>query len=60
MKPRSWMILLLAVGAIALVIGFILFRYELLPEYFNISPKTIVDFENFIEQYIKGIPIPPP
>jgi len=54
------MILLLAVGAISLVIGFILFRYELLPEYFNISPKTIVDFENFIEQYIKGIPIPPP
>jgi len=60
LKPRAWMILILAVGSIALVIGIILQRYELIPEYFNISPTRIEAFRNFIEQYIKGIKIPDP
>lgn len=54
------MILILAVGSITLVIGIILQRYELITEFFNIPPTSIDAFKDFIEQYIKGIQIPPP
>ncbi|MCF2144390.1 MAG: hypothetical protein K9W42_11875 [Candidatus Heimdallarchaeota archaeon] len=60
MKPRSWMIVILAIGSIALVIGIILGMHDKINELFHISPTLIEAFEDFIEQYIKGIPIPPP
>ncbi len=54
------MIVILAIGSIALVIGIILGMHDKINELFHISPTLIEAFEDFIEQYIKGIPIPPP
>ena len=51
---------MLSVGAIALVVGILLGRFDTISEMFNIDSSLIAAFQDFIEQYIKGIPIPPP
>ncbi|NHK31888.1 MAG: hypothetical protein FK730_11085 [Asgard group archaeon] len=60
MKPRSRLILILSLGAIALVIGIILGMFDNVAEFFNIPPTAIDAFERFIEQYVAGMPVPPP
>ncbi|NHJ38466.1 MAG: hypothetical protein FK731_00430 [Asgard group archaeon] len=60
MKPRSRLILILAIGAIALVIGIVLGMFDNIAEFFNIPPTAIDAFENFIKQYVAGMPVPPP
>jgi hypothetical protein len=60
LKPRSRLILILAIGAIALIIGVVLFQHENIAAYFNIDPSNIDAFREFIRQYVAGLPIPPP
>ncbi|MGC9780193.1 MAG: hypothetical protein HZR80_13190 [Candidatus Heimdallarchaeota archaeon] len=60
MKPRSWMILIIAIGAIALVTGILLAMPDRIIEFFNVPPTSIDAFIDFIQQYVTGMPIPPP
>ncbi|MBK5112844.1 MAG: hypothetical protein KGD59_14280 [Candidatus Heimdallarchaeota archaeon] len=64
MKPRSWMILILAIGAISLVVGITLVlnieNYPNFAELFNMDPTKVDAFRDFIWQYVTGIPIPNP
>jgi hypothetical protein len=60
LKPRSRLILILSIGAIALIIGVILGMHNNLADFFNIDPSNIDAFQDFIRQYVVGIPIPPP
>ncbi|NHJ47363.1 MAG: hypothetical protein FK733_06195 [Asgard group archaeon] len=59
MKPRSRLILILSIGAIALIIGIILGMHDSIAEFFNIDPSREA-FLDFIRQYVAGIPVPPP
>lgn len=58
LKPKSWLILILAIGVISLAIGLVLARPEQLANRFNISPEMIEQLRDFLDQYI-GLPNPP-
>jgi len=57
------MILILAIGAISLVVGITLIlnieNYPNFAELFNMDPTKVAAFRDFIWQYVTGIPIPP-
>lgn len=54
------MLLIISIGIISLAIGIILGNYEIIEEFFNIPSTNIDLLEEFLEQYVAGIPIPPP
>jgi len=58
LKPRSWLILIIAIGTITLTIGLVLFLQDELVSMFNIDPTSITALEDFLEQYLAGIPLP--
>lgn len=55
MKPRSWMILILSIGTIALAIGILLKEYDKITDMFNIDPTSIRALQKFLEQYLAGL-----
>ena len=55
MKPRSWMILILSIGTIAVAIGILLKQYDDITRIFNIDPTSIAALQKFIEQYLAGL-----
>lgn len=58
------MILILAIGAISLVVGITLVlnieNYPNFAELFNMDPTKVDAFMDFIRQYVTGIQIPDP
>ncbi len=58
LKPRSWLILIIAIGTISLTIGLVLGLQNELVNMFNIDPTAIAAFEDILEQYLAGIPLP--
>ncbi|MHA1154712.1 MAG: hypothetical protein ACTSQK_01275 [Candidatus Heimdallarchaeota archaeon] len=58
MKPRSWLILIIAIGTISLTIGLVLGLQDELVNLFNIDPTAVAALEDFLEQYLAGIPLP--
>lgn len=59
MRTRSWLVLILAIGTIAIAIGIVLGLHDVIANQFNISPTLIDAFEEFIRQYTAGLPRPP-
>ncbi|MHA1186936.1 MAG: hypothetical protein ACTSXA_11625 [Candidatus Heimdallarchaeota archaeon] len=55
MKPRSWMILILSIGTIAVAIGILLKQYDDITRVFNIDPTSIAALQKFLEQYLAGL-----
>ena len=55
MKPRSWMILILSIGTIAVAIGILLKQYDDITRIFNIDPSSIIALQEFLEQYLAGL-----
>jgi len=60
LKPRSWLILVLAIGTISIVVGILLGMHEVIIEQFNIDPTLLERFEEFIRTYVAGMPVPLP
>ena len=66
LKPKSWMILILAIGVIALVIGLIApaiagsLEANWLADTFNIPATSVQDLIDFLKPYIAGLPDPTP
>ena len=54
-KPRSWAILILSIGTIAVAIGILLLDYTMIEEIFNIDPTSISALQRFLEQYLAGL-----
>jgi len=54
-KPRSWTILILAIGTIALAIGILLAEYTTIENIFNIDPTHVGALQRFLEQYLAGL-----
>ncbi|MBD3191991.1 MAG: hypothetical protein GF308_15195 [Candidatus Heimdallarchaeota archaeon] len=59
MRPKAWMILIIALGVIALAIALVTNEPDWLMANFNIPPTEINNLREFLAPYMSGLPPPP-